>query len=345
MLAGARHLVQYFRRSTKAMTTLRHRHAQDGTSPSIEMPIDVSTRWNSTYVMIKNLISHQWTIRSVLCDPTITPRTAASHLELGETTWNMLTVLAEILEPFKAASDHLEGDYVTVSSLIPLTKGLLGHCEEKRNEGGTLSAITNEFCNTLINSLKLRFRSILETPSQEEVNLFQKATWLHPCHKGKFFDRSFRVQVRVSLEMEATEASMPEIQDEIHVEPSAVTAPEVEQNSLQGLFSIGIEQSSSSESEGYASKVSEEISQYLKEKLDRNTERLNPLLWWHARKTDSPSLHKMANRYLAIPCTSAPAERAFSSASLTVSRLRTRLSGTHVNELNFLHCNRSLMQQ
>ncbi|XP_077968218.1 E3 SUMO-protein ligase ZBED1-like [Styela clava] len=43
-LAGARHMVQYFRRSTKAMTTLRHRHAQDGTSPSIEMPIDVSTR-------------------------------------------------------------------------------------------------------------------------------------------------------------------------------------------------------------------------------------------------------------------------------------------------------------
>nr|XP_039272276.1 zinc finger BED domain-containing protein RICESLEEPER 1-like [Styela clava] len=158
-------------------------------------------------------------------------------------------------------------------------------------------------------------------------------------------ERGRVLKVRVSLEMEATEASMPVIQNEIHVEPSVVTAPNVEQNPLQGLFLIGIEQSSSSESEENASKVSEDISQYLKEKLDRNTEQLDPLLWWHARKTDSPSLHKMAIRYLAIPCTSAPAERAFSSAGLTVSRLRTRLSGTHVNELNFLHCNRSLMQQ
>nr|XP_039260805.1 zinc finger BED domain-containing protein 6-like [Styela clava] len=126
-LGAARHLVQHFRRSAKCMTALR-RHAQsaDTEIKNIEMPIDVSTRWNSTFAMIANLVKNQWIFRSVLADPTIVPRATAVSLELKDNHWSLLREISIILKPFKTASDHLEGsNYVTMSSLLPIANSLV----------------------------------------------------------------------------------------------------------------------------------------------------------------------------------------------------------------------------
>ena len=48
----------------------------------------------------------------------------------------------------------------------------------------------------------------------------------------------------------------------------------------------------------------------------------------------------MALKYHSIPATSASSERSFSSAGLTVTKLRSRLTGKYVENLNVLHCNK-----
>ncbi len=65
----------------------------------------------------------------------------------------------------------------------------------------------------------------------------------------------------------------------------------------------------------------------------------NPLHWWRANETRFPRLAKLAKRYLAIQATSAPAERLFSVAGLTIANDRARLLPDNAAMLIFLHEN------
>jgi hypothetical protein len=67
----------------------------------------------------------------------------------------------------------------------------------------------------------------------------------------------------------------------------------------------------------------------------------NPLLWW--KKTLATGQHNityvglLARRMLCIPATSAPSERLFSTAGLTVTKKRSRLGTDTVSTLVYLH--------
>lgn len=63
----------------------------------------------------------------------------------------------------------------------------------------------------------------------------------------------------------------------------------------------------------------------------------NPLEWWKYNAKRFPLLSELASRYLCIPATSAPSERVFSSAGLTIAKDRSRLDPELANELVFLH--------
>nr|XP_039259393.1 zinc finger BED domain-containing protein 4-like isoform X1 [Styela clava] len=348
--SAARHLVQHFRRSAKCMTALR-RHAQsaDTEIKNIEMPIDVSTRWNSTFAMIANLVKNQWIIRSVLADPTIVPRATAVSLELKDNHWSLLREISIILKPFKTASDHLEGsNYVTMSSLLPIAKGLVGQCEELLVDELQLSA-SKTFCSTILSSLHTRFSDVMSTSVQSEgVSIYHKSTWLNPFHKGKFFSRQMRVSVRIAVE---TEADTSTAQDESRHGPLPQMDHSQEQmetvnssSEIHGLFERGLENSGSSSDSESSNIVSEEIAWYLKRKVDEKESPPAPLTWWDNNGARAPLLKRMAVKYLSVPATSAASERAFSSAGLTVSQLRSRLTSAHVNELNFLYCNKKLLE-
>ena len=55
------------------------------------------------------------------------------------------------------------------------------------------------------------------------------------------------------------------------------------------------------------------------------TTELNPLCWWKENLHRYPILSKLARKYLCIPATSVPTERAFSSASNIVNAKRSCL--------------------
>ena len=70
----------------------------------------------------------------------------------------------------------------------------------------------------------------------------------------------------------------------------------------------------------------------------------NPLEWWRKNQCRFPRLALLAARYLAVPATSAPVERLFSTAGLTISKLRARLLPVNAAMLVFLHENLPLVR-
>jgi hypothetical protein len=62
-----------------------------------------------------------------------------------------------------------------------------------------------------------------------------------------------------------------------------------------------------------------------------------PLTWWKLNQSKYKMLSEVALRVLCIPATSAPSERVFSVAGLTIAKDRSRLAPQTANELIFLH--------
>ena len=72
--------------------------------------------------------------------------------------------------------------------------------------------------------------------------------------------------------------------------------------------------------------------------LPDGTKKLSdPLKWWSTKIDKYHYLCQVAQRLLCIPATSASAERAFSSAGLTIAADRCNLLPELADELVFLH--------
>ena len=71
----------------------------------------------------------------------------------------------------------------------------------------------------------------------------------------------------------------------------------------------------------------------------------NPLTWWKAHEKQLPHLAVLSRKWLCIPATSAPSERVFSVAGLTISKKRAALTGDHAATLIFLRDSWSVVEE
>lgn len=77
--------------------------------------------------------------------------------------------------------------------------------------------------------------------------------------------------------------------------------------------------------------------------LERSDILNQSLAWWKAHQNDYPNIAHLAKKYLAIPATSAPSERVFSTASHIARRRRATMDATTLEKLVFLSKNAHLM--
>ena len=63
----------------------------------------------------------------------------------------------------------------------------------------------------------------------------------------------------------------------------------------------------------------------------------NPLHWWARSAAGLPHLSVLAKQFLCIPSISAPSERVFSAAGLTITKSRASLHPDNASDLIFLH--------
>lgn len=89
----------------------------------------------------------------------------------------------------QVASDYLEGDtYISIAEVFPVIKGLSEKFKKNDEDSRTVAQVKE----ALLASFKTRFKFIFD---EDSSCLFEKATWLHPTYKNRYFksNRAFRV--------------------------------------------------------------------------------------------------------------------------------------------------------
>ena len=166
------------------------------------------------------------------------------------------------------------------------------------------------------------------------MEVLDTAAFLDPRFKSLLFmssderdDTARRVEIELTMRIPSTAAN----EDTPVSEPSPKSSRGEDRllHLLSDVIQTTMEQSVNLQP---AELAKQEVTKYLAEDLVQE----DPLMWWSQHQLRYPHLTCLAKKYLAIPATSVPAERAFSIAGHIVNERRACLLPESVRMLAFL---------
>ncbi|KAL1276988.1 hypothetical protein QQF64_023661 [Cirrhinus molitorella] len=167
-VAKVKNVVEYFHRSTVATERLKATQKQMGLE-ELSLKQDVTTRWNSTYYMLKRFCQQKEAVIATLAlvNPSLTT------LTLDE--WDILKDVCELLKPFEEVTVEMSAErFVTASKVILMARGLQKVVQRLRGAGSKHSPV-NAVMDSLAEDMQKRFR------------LLSEATLLDPRFKNRAF--------------------------------------------------------------------------------------------------------------------------------------------------------------
>ena len=120
VLACCRKLLGYFKHSSSATDILHDKQlALKKDQQPLTVVQDVSTRWNSTFYMVRRLLQLRSVLTVVLTDPALTKKKDDRDLFLKESEWRLASDLVLLLEEYEQATTVVGGQsYLTLSLLM-----------------------------------------------------------------------------------------------------------------------------------------------------------------------------------------------------------------------------------
>lgn len=341
-LARSRKLVGHFHHSALATEALFKSQVTLSTaSGKPKQPVkviqDVSTRWNSSFYMLRRLLQLKLPIMAVLEDANVT-KPEHRLLMLKDKDWGLAQALVDVLSPLEKATTVLGGEsYVTTSIVLPVATSLVRHLQQPARAGD--SETITSFRRKLATELETKFGLDPIAPTTIEA----VCAALDPRSRAlTFLDEANGSTLKERI----IELTMTEV---LRVEPKELTPPSSESNTpaakrfcdsashdspLDFFFECQAVQ------ESLSNQIQAEVQAYFAEKPAPSTSL--PLDWWRSNAERFPHLQHLARKFLCIPATSVPSERVFSAAGTIVSKLRSALSPENVDALIFLQTNRGL---
>ena len=134
-LGAARRLVGHFNHSVVSTQAVLQK--QQSNKP-LKLVQDVSTRWNSSYLMIKRLLHLRVPVFAVLHDDKVTKTADRSQLDMTDANWKVLETIMPILEPFVQATEVLaREDTATASQVFVLLSSLFQTLDDNDQDNNT----------------------------------------------------------------------------------------------------------------------------------------------------------------------------------------------------------------
>jgi hypothetical protein len=335
---------------------------------------DVKTRWWSTYSMVERLLRLKDSLNFMAAGRMITNNLSAAQwnlLKQIEVTLEPFMLAQQILEGEKYVTLSLVPRIIVVirKRLIAARDG----GEEEEEEDGEERVANSEYMQRILTTLLDSFNTewgdgVTDTMYDEHLQprvrqrhrgfrvLHMLAAFLDPRHKDlRVFGDGDKNKIynEVNRRCELIAAAAPPQQPP----PQRAAAggggrPRPRKRDLYALFDddgIDLPAAAAAPAGGVEGPIDREIRDYKALPVLTRTRIIgagpnageirvnNPLDWWKDRSHEFPILATLARRVLCIPATSAPSERLFSHAGLTIANDRARLLPQNAAELIYLH--------
>lgn len=331
IITKVRTLVAHFKRSSSATQKLKEVQKQLGKDP-LKLLQDVVTRWNSTFYMIQRILQMEDVIRTTMA---LLNSTNLPIISVEE--WQLLTDIQKVLQPMEEVTKIICGqNYVTLSSVIILTKGLENIYNEFKNS--EQSPIIKDMTDTFLNGISERLGDL------ENSKTLLVSTFVDPRFKNIGFSSAFvgdRAKKLVITLVSNKIAELPSTSDQTETQSldngnSEDKLAPTSSTSIWGLFDKKAQTATKNETPA-TSRAIIEVQRYLEEDLLNRHE--DPLKWWQKHSYNYPHLSKVVIEKFGVVATSVPCERIFSASGQIITERRSRISSEKVKKIMFLHVN------
>ena len=350
-MAHARALVGHFTSSSQANEALIAVQMRGSGKRTLTVIQDVKIRWWSTWKMLRRLLELQVYFAILVAEEILD-----ASMNLKATEWAIITEIESMLEPFMVIQRVLEGQKYVTSSLVPFL--IYSTRENLRNLAADATLdIVRELATQMLqdpvngiygywgrgepNTIFEENNTLGRGNRQKglpQVTLIaaaldprtKKLKGIGKEDKDKIWDEIRRRMLVLIQERNSTTGVTVIIEDE--PVPARVANPMKELFKGMGDDDSDDEvQLDSNDKEGMEIRTETEYYFSLKvlamyeNENEENCVYSDPLLWWKMNAKVLPLLSNLARRALCIPATSAPSERVFSAAGLTIAKCRASI--------------------
>lgn len=337
LIATCKKIVGHFNHSSTACSKLKEIQAELNVAPN-KLIQDVSTRWNSTFLMIKRIHEQKRALTIYSADNNL------DNITVNQ--WMLMEPMINLLQPFDEITNKMSSNEAFISEVLPtivtLQKYLMNDSKTAFRGVGTMKDI-------LCDNIKRRFDVLFKNKN------YIIATVLDPRFKLAFFQKDnieyfkqFVIEEYSDLAPVQEHFSDSEENDDIPLSKiiEKNNASEETKKTQSKLWQCFEEIAASSSSTITLTKdnnynIREELEMYLNLSLINRTD--NPISWWKEKKEVFPKLTEMSLKFLSTPASSVYSERSFSEAGNIYDETRSRLLPENAEKLLFIHHNLPLL--
>ena len=279
----------------------------------LKTTIDTPTRWNSTYFMIVKGLKLKNAINLLFYDENYVYLVEDLYsLKLDEEEWKELRMIKDFLYPFHNVTNYIEGEsYTTITKVIPLFNILLDHVEDYAEN--ILSTNNNLYNASLAAREKLvKYYSKTNSLSMTLITLDPRFNCQYLYDEG-ISDKDVKLTKEKLIEM-LNRYPIINSNENKKQQTKQHERNDGEEDMMDMLFRKKRRLNPNNKGE---------IDWYLNE--EQKDEKCKPLEYWKISKNNKPYISRLARDLFAIPATSTPSERLFSSAGFMINDKRNRL--------------------
>jgi hypothetical protein len=230
----------------------------------------------------------------------------------------ILSDLVNFLKKFQVASLCLEvSKKPTLHLVIPWYKDLLEHCKVIASDNEVTKKIKVVVAEKLIEKIKIH-------------ELHKLAIFFNPLMKKlKILESDDAIWVKDEIKRQCANLTInnDDVGADSNNDDDMQTISSTSNSNVElGDFSKYYDDSDDEVDD------KDEVDLYLSTKIQKDNN-FDILKWWKDHQHVYPKLSRLAAYYLSIPCSSAPSERKFSAAGLTVNELRSNLNPQTVDSI------------
>ena len=337
IIENIREVVKYIKNSSNRIHQFRDIVSVKGLSSTRGLPLDVQTRWNSTYLMVSSALY----FRDVFSYLSLTDDLHYKTLIPSDEEWDKVATLNDFLERFYEATNRFSArKYPTIHTFLPEVCTIHNELVQKLGDFDFVSA-------RMAKVMMEKFDKYWKNYNQ----MFEIAILLDPSSKIVCLEWVFKilyetVEYRNTRMIEARNL-FKKLYEEYRVRFGAKESDQIvnknDATSRQFKRKAGDDEHGKARSLflKYRNEISNkavveektELDRYFDDKSAEEDDMIDILQWWKLNSTKYPILSHMARDILAIPVSTVASESAFSTGGRVLDPHRTSLKPDTVEAL------------